>query len=117
MAKDARGHGSEKRGDGTFDKRTGRTPTSGIMVGHGQGRGRYLGVWTNPATGRQEIETSNRIREATLAKSVARQRNQIAAWDLARNRSVPIGGTGAIPKHMEGIHNATRGKKLAGLRS
>jgi hypothetical protein len=114
--KDAKGHGSEKRGDGTFDKRTGKSPTRGIMVGHGQGRGKYLGVWTNPATGRQEIETSNRIREMTLAKSLGRQRNQIAGYDLTHDRSVPIGGSGHIPAHMEGIHNATFGKRLAGLR-
>jgi hypothetical protein len=117
MAKDARGHGSEKRTDGTYDRRTGKSPTTGIMVARGQGQGKYLGVWTNPATGRQEIETSNRIREMTLAKSLGRQRNQIAAYDLTHDRSVPIGGSGNIPAHMEGVHNATRGRSLAGLRA
>lgn len=114
--KDALGHGSNQRGDGTYDKRTGKSPTKGIMVGRGAGRGRYLGVWTDPSTGKVYSENSNRFREITLAKSVARQRDQIAAWDLEHNNEIPIGGSGNISLHAMGIENATRGQRLAGLR-
>ena|ERR1035437_4137321 len=113
--KDAGGHGSEPRGDGTYDKRTGKSPTKGIMVGRGEGPGRYRGVWTDKATGTVYSENSNRFREATLAKSAARQRDQIAAWDLGRNREIPIGGSGNPSLHAMGVENATRGKNLAGL--
>lgn len=85
------------------------------MVGNGTGRGRYLGVWTDPSTGKVYSENSNRIREVTLAKSIARQRDQIAAWDLEHNREIHIGGTGNIPVHAMAVENATRDRKLAGL--
>lgn len=113
--KDALGHGSAPRGDGTYDKRTGKSPTHGIMVGNGTGRGRYTGVWTDKATGKVYTETANRFSSMALAKSVARQRDQIAAWDLDHNTEIHIGGSGNIPIHAQAIENATRGRKLAGL--
>lgn len=85
------------------------------MVGNGEGRGRYLGVWTDPATGKVYSENSNRVRDPVLAKSLARQRDQIAVWDLDHNREIHIGGTGNIPLHAMGIEHATRGRNLAGL--
>jgi hypothetical protein len=116
MSKDAQGHGSNSRGDGTFDKRTGVQPKTGIMVGRGKGAGKYTGVWTDPKTGQHYVENTNRFREMTLAKSAARQRNQVAIYDIGSRRTIQTGGTGEISAHAQGIDNATRGKNLAGLR-
>lgn len=114
--KDAGGHGSNPRGDGTFDKRTGAQPKTGIMVGRGQGTGKYRGIWTDPKTGQRYVENTNRFNNLPLAKSAARQRNQVAIYDIGNRRTIQTGGTGNISAHAQGIDNATRGKNLAGLR-
>lgn len=112
--KDALGHGSDARGaagaagdaahqrgiaealrskqDGTFDQ-YGRTPAQGFMVG-GAAHSRYTGAWTDSASGKRYVEKSNRVNSEVLARSMGRMRNQIAVWDLGRQREIKTGGNG-----------------------
>jgi hypothetical protein len=59
-------------------------------------RGHFLGAWREQADGVDRIwlDVSVVAPTKTQAMQLGRQYNQIAAWDLAGGKEVPLGGTG-----------------------
>lgn len=78
--------------DFTINPRTGKAPGGGYQVG---GAGKYLGGWTDPATGKRYVEKSTNVKGEALARSLGRRRNQISIYDHKSGRTISTGGTGA----------------------
>lgn len=52
----------------------------------------HLGGWMHE--GKMLLEPSENIRSRSAAIKAGRERNQIAIWDVKRQREIPTGGTG-----------------------
>lgn len=150
--KDAKGHGSNKRGthatgvaqigqpvkisptvlakikanpSGFSLRPNGQAPRSGYMValpGHTQivtesdlngpnahevlrqygmnhadvlsAKGAHIGGWTDKATGKTYLDVSHNFRNREAAIKAGKARNQIAIYDVKRNKDIRTGGTG-----------------------
>lgn len=69
----------------------GQIPTNGYQVGGG---GKFIGGWTDPATGKRYVERSTNVRNKGEAVSLGQKRNQISIFDHKAGRTIATGGTG-----------------------
>ena len=51
---------------------------------------RYVGVWTDDATGAVHVDVNDIISDLDAAVGIARERREIAIWDLTRNEEIRI---------------------------
>jgi hypothetical protein len=58
--------------------------------------GSHFGGWTDKATGKTHLDVSNNIKNRDRAVSAGTKRNQIAIWDVRKNREINTGGTGDL---------------------
>jgi hypothetical protein len=88
-------HNAGKRAIGTYstgpgftiDARTGKPINKGVAVAGGDGRAKAIGGGAGWPTERVTI-----AREPVLGKSLGRKRDQIAVYDLAKQREIATGG-------------------------
>jgi len=56
--------------------------------------GAHLGGWTDKNTGKTYLDVSHNIKSLPRAVTAGKARNQIAIWDVKRQREISTGGTG-----------------------
>jgi hypothetical protein len=57
-------------------------------------QGAHLGGWTDKTTGKTYLDISHNIKDRNRAVSAGVKRNQIAIWDVRKQREISTGGSG-----------------------
>lgn len=98
----------ERRESGATVATRGESPTNGFMVGGvapelvmtngtrdlpswvARNSGEYFGIWRDDATGKYHADISEHYADRETAIEIARQRGEIAIWDLANGTEIRV---------------------------